>query len=74
MAAVRRVLSETNTELSPGKRFKSDTAPCEQPLLVQRLREEAVLPRRGSAQAAGYDLARFGVHPPQCLQERNRMF
>ena len=42
---------------SPAKRHKSDLAAIEE-LQVKRLHEHATLPVRGSAQAAGYDLAR----------------
>lgn len=34
-------------------------APVQIPLKVKRLSENAVLPKRGSAGAAGYDLSRF---------------
>lgn len=40
-------------------------------LQVKRLSEKAVLPRRGSASAAGYDLSRF-IHVLQVLRVIHR--
>ena len=43
-----------------------------EPLRVKKLSEHATLPKRGSAGAAGYDLARRAAHPPPPTRRRRR--
>lgn len=53
LAALQENISADNVMKSPLKKQR-----LEEPLRVKKLSEHAVLPKRGSAGAAGYDLAR----------------